>query len=136
MYSTYDIFDGLRELRSVVDTFFKDTPSLSRRFEFPYVNLHEDNNALTVRALAPGVKVEEMNIHLVDNGLIIEGEKKADYEQKPYIRKERSFGKFQKSIKLPFRVDVNNIQASMRDGILTVKLFKSEDAKPRRIEIK
>jgi len=136
MYTTYDIFDDVLNLRNLVDRFFSDTPSISRRYDYPYVNLYENGDNLEIRVLTPGVRVEDININLIDNSLVIEGDKKADYKDIPYIRRERDFGRFSKSIKLPFKVDVNNINATMKDGILIVKLVKSEEAKPKKIEIK
>jgi len=135
MYTTYDIFDDMLDLRNIINNYFTEMPVNRRRYEFPLVNLYEKDDAVEIKALAPGLRVEDINLQLIDNNLIIEGEKKSDYEDKPYIRKERYFGKLQKSIKLPYRVDVNNIQASFKNGMLYVKLAKSEDAKPKRIEI-
>ncbi len=82
-----------------------------------------------------GVKTENIDIHLINDSLVIEGEKKNDYEDKPYLRKERQFGPFKKSIKLPYRVDPNKIAADMKNGILMIRLSKSEEAKPKKIEI-
>jgi len=66
----------------------------------------------------------------------LEGEKKSDVQDKPYIRKERAFGKFKKAVKLPYRVDGDKIEAGLKDGILTVKLAKAEEARPKKIEIR
>jgi len=135
MYTTYDIFNDLLDLRGTIDRFFRETPSVSRRFDVPYINLYDQGDVLEIRALVPGLAPEDLNIQLIDNTVRIEGEKKSDYLDKPYIRKERAFGSFKKAVKLPFRVDPNSIQAAMKNGVLTVRLAKSEDAKPRRIEI-
>ena len=72
---------------------------------------------------------------LFRSSLVIAGEKKADYEEEPYLRKERFFGEFKKSIKLPYRVNHQSIRADLKDGVLTITLEKSEDAKPKKIEI-
>jgi len=132
---TYNIFDDALELRNLVDNFFRDVPSRGTYREYPYIDLYETGEGLQINAILPGVKPEEVSIELVNNSIIIEGEKKNDYTDHPYIRKEREFGKFKKSVKLPYRVDGNNVQAGMKDGILTIRLTKSEDAKPRKIEI-
>jgi len=136
MYTTYDIFNDILEMRNVFDDLFVETPLNRRRFDFPYINLYENGDLIEIKALAPGMKSDDISLQLIDNTLVIEGEKKIDYADKPYIRKERTFGKFQKSVKLPYRVDANNIQATFKDGVLLVKLAKSEDAKPKRIEIR
>ncbi len=132
---TYNIFDDVLELRNLVDNFFRDVPSRGASRDYPYIDLYETDAGLQISAILAGVKPEDVSVELVNNSIIIEGEKKSDYTEHPYIRKEREFGRFKKSVKLPYRVDAGNVQASMKDGILTLKLTKSEDAKPKRIEI-
>ncbi len=136
MYSTYDIFDELYGLRNIVDRFFTEHPVSTGRYDFPQVNMGEHDDTVEITALVPGVSQDSINLQLVDSSIIIEGEKKIDYREHPYIRKERSFGKFQKSVKLPYGVDHGRIEASLRDGILRIRLYKSEYAKPRKIEIR
>jgi HSP20 family protein len=133
---TTDVYDDLFELRNMVDRFFDDVPSRARRREFPYVNIYEGNDEVLVRAIMPGVEADGINIHLVDNSLVIDGEKKIDYSEHPYFRKERLFGTFSKSVRLPYGVDPDNINAEMKNGILSIRLARSEETKPRRIEIK
>ena len=132
---TYDIFEEVSQLKDLVDSFFNETPVKWRNREFPQIELYEGKEDLEIRALVPGIKIENMDIHLVNDSLIIEGEKKNDYEDHAYLRKERLFGPFKKSIKLPYRVDPNKITAEMKNGILVIRLSKSEEAKPKRIEI-
>jgi len=132
---TYDIFGDLFDLRNIVDKFFEETPSRLRRREYPFVRIYEGNDNLEVHAVMPGVDSKDLSINLVDNSLLIEGEKKEDYTDHPYIRKERLFGNIKKSVKLPYRVDTNKINASLTNGILTVRLSRSEDTKPKKIQI-
>ncbi len=136
MYTTYDIFDEISNVRSLMERFFSDNPVNPGRSEFPYINMYEHNDTVEITALMPGVTGDSLNLQLVDNSLLIEGEKKSDIEDKPYVRRERRFGKFQKSVQLPYKVEGNNIEAVLKDGILVVKLVKSEEARPRRIQIK
>ncbi|MDY6969595.1 MAG: Hsp20/alpha crystallin family protein [Spirochaetota bacterium] len=136
MYTTYNLFDNLLGMRNFMNNFFTEIPSSSRVREYPYINLYEKNDIINITVIAPGLKVADLNLELINNSLIIEGEKKSDYQDKPYIRKERKFGKFKKSVKLPFKVDENDVKAEMKNGILTITLNKSEDAKPRKIEVK
>jgi len=121
-------------MENIFDKFFNDIPARGVR-EYPYINLCEKGDELTLKALLPGVKTEALSIQLVNNNLIVEGEKGADYTDNNYLRKERSFGKFKKSVKLPFRVDPNKIEAELNSGVLTISLNKSEEAKPKKIEI-
>ena len=132
---TNSIFDEVFNLRDIVENFFNDPMVLTRNRAFPYVELSEKDEVLTLKALLPGVKSEDLNIQLMDTSLVIEGEKRSDYSESPYRRKERMFGKFKKSIKLPYRVEADKIEADLKNGILTIRLTKSEDAKPKQIAI-
>ena len=136
MYTTYDVFDDVVQLRDLVGRFFTEAPAVRRNVEYPYVNLKENNDEVMITALLPGAKADTLNIQLVDNSLVLEGEKKSDVQDKPYIRKERVFGRFQKAVRLPYRVDGNKIEAGLKDGILTIKLAKAEEARPKKIEIR
>lgn len=136
MYTTYDIFDDILGLRNEIGRFFREVPVRTRSLDLPYTNVYERGDEIEIHALTPGVQVGDLNLELIDNSLILEGEKKSDYSDKPYIRKERSFGRFKKSIRLPFRVDPDKVRATVKNGILVVTLVKSEDAKPKKIEIK
>jgi len=136
MYTTYDVFDDVVNLRNLVDRFFTEAPAVRRNVEYPYVNLRENNDEVVITALLPGVGVDSLNIQLIDNSLVLEGEKKSDVQDKPYIRKERVFGRFQKAVRLPYRVDGDKIEAGLKDGILTIRLAKAEEAKPKKIEIR
>lgn len=135
MFTTYDLLDDVADLRNWFDGFFNERPYLGRRADYPYVNLFENNDDINVAVIAPGVKAEDINLQLINNRLTIDTEKKSDYLDKPYIRKERNFGAFKKVVDLPYRVDPNKIEASMKDGILTVKLTRAEETKPKKIEI-
>jgi len=134
MFTTYDIFNNISEIRHTLDNFFSE--NYTRRIvDFPHVNLYEKDDTIDIAVLAPGEKVENIDLQLIDNSLRIEIDKKSDYRDSHYIRKERNFGKFRKSVMLPYRVDPNKIEATMKNGILRIKLVKSEDAKPKKIEI-
>ena len=136
MYTTYDVFDDVVNLRNLVDRFFTEAPAARRNVEYPYVNLRENNDEVVITALLPGVGVDSLNIQLIDNSLVLEGDKKSDVQDKPYIRKERVFGRFQKAVRLPYRVDGDKIEAGLKDGILTIRLAKAEEARPKKIEIR
>jgi len=122
----YDLFDLFND---VTITDFLHT-------EYPYINIYEEKEEVTVRAALPGMKAEELNIEIKNDILTIEGEKKQDYTENTYLRQERTFGKFKKTITLPYAVDAGKIKADLKDGILNITLPKSEDAKPKKIEIR
>jgi len=104
---------------------------------YPLVNLYDGRDAVIVTAELPGMTREKVGITFSDGVLTIAGnlEPLADVKDMAVIRQERSMGKFEKSLRLPAKVDQNKITASFTNGILTVTLPKTEDAKPRTIAI-
>ncbi|MCX8124730.1 MAG: Hsp20/alpha crystallin family protein [Spirochaetes bacterium] len=135
MFTTFDLLDDVLALRDMVDRFFDEVSTTRRRVEYPYINVYEKDDDIIVRAIAPGVSSSDVNVQLADNTLTIEMNRKEDYADKPYLRKEREFGTYKKSIKLPYYVDPDKVEASMQNGILTIKLTKHESVKPRKITI-
>lgn len=103
----------------------------------PALDLYEDKDNLIVRAELPGLKKEEIDISLHDGTLAISGERKQEkkLEDSQTSREERFYGKFQRSLGLPKAVNPNAVKASYKDGILTVTLPKTEEAKPRQIAV-
>ena len=130
---TYTIFDEMMDLINLFDGFFNERSEAGT--DYPYSAVYEGADDLEIRMVVPGVKPGDISIHLVDNSLVIEGEKKSDVTEERYLRRERAFGKFSRNIALPFRVNPEKIEAELKNGMLTVRLYKSEDAKPRRIAI-
>ena len=104
----------------------------------PQIDVKETKDAYEILADLPGLNKKDINISLQDNVLTLKGErryedKKEDQDRTYY---ERSYGSFCRSLRLPEKVEDKNIQAEYKDGVLHVTLRKSEDAKPRQIEIK
>ena len=104
----------------------------------PSVDIHEEKDIVTVKAEMPGLKKEDIDVSLHENQLILSGEKKGEGERKEngMRRSECFYGRFHRSITLPYAVDSSKIQANYRDGVLTITLPKSEHAKPKRIDVK
>jgi HSP20 family protein len=102
------------------------------------LDVSETDKAVEVRMDAPGIKAADIDIQLNNNVLTISGEKKEEKEEKgkTYHRVERSVGTFSRSITLPCSVKEDKIDAQYRDGVLTVSLPKTEDAKTRKIPVK
>lgn len=84
------------------------------------------------------MKKEDISVSLDQNTLTVSGERKQEEEKQEgqTYRSERYFGRFQRSITLPQPVDPNNIKASYKDGVLSIKLSKSPEAKRKQIEVK
>lgn len=138
-------FWQLNNLREEIDRLFE--PSLA---EFnrgaqqlmggwgPAVDLYEDKDNLVVRAELPGMKKEDIDISLHEGVLTVSGERKAETQPKAaeVYRAERFVGRFQRSLTLPTPVSADKVTAAYTDGVLTVTLPKTEEAKPKQIAVK
>jgi HSP20 family protein len=103
----------------------------------PPVDIYETDDALVLTAMLPGVSKDEVSIEVHNNTLMLRGERKpaSAVSDERYYRRECVYGPFQRSFVLPATVDQNQVQATYHDGILELRLPKSEAAKPRRIAI-
>jgi HSP20 family protein len=137
--------DPLRELEQLqrrMDRLFQNAFGLERSpwqvGVYPLVNISEDRDHLYVRAELPGVKAESLEITIQDSSLILRGERKIPTEEKPvnYHRREREAGFFRRVVALPARIQADKVEATCKDGILTIKLAKPEEVKPRKIQVK
>ena len=131
-------FDRLRQ--EVNQLFNLFTPGADPFFSrvYPAVNLTEEGNILLVRAELPGVNPESLDISVVEGKLLISGERKIEVEDKKtsYHRREREAGVFRRTMVLPLKVDSGKVSASMKNGVLTITLPKSEEVIPRKITVK
>ena len=136
MLTRYDIFDDIAGLKNLVDEYFTaHTPASIRMAEPPFVNIYEKGDTVTAVFQTPGVSIKEVDVKLVDANLTVSVSRNKEAGEKNHIRRERSFGNFSKTVRIPFRVNADSIKATLADGLLTVTLEKSEDAKPKRIMI-
>lgn len=103
----------------------------------PTVDVYEDQNGIVLEADLPGVKAGEFELAIENNVLTLKGERKFEKktEDGNYHRVERSYGSFTRSFTLPSTVDVNNVGADFKDGILKVTLPRREETKPRQIQV-
>lgn len=134
--------DQLSTLREEINRLF-DSPfgDLTRMELFngwaPALDLYEDKDNLVVKAELPGMKREEIEITVHDGTLSLSGERKyaeKNQDAEPY-RSERFFGKFHRTLALPKPVQTDKAKATYEDGILTVLLPKTEEAKPKQIQV-
>ncbi len=104
----------------------------------PAVDLEETEDAFKITAELPGMTKKDIKITLENNVLSISGEKKGEKEvkEKNYHRVERSYGKFHRAFELPGAVNRDKIEAEYKDGILSISVPKTEEAKPKQIEVK
>ncbi|HZM04413.1 MAG TPA: Hsp20/alpha crystallin family protein [Candidatus Saccharimonadales bacterium] len=100
----------------------------------PALDLYAEKDHLVVRVELPGLKKEDIEISLQNGFLTVSGERKRDDKREiATARSERVLGRFQRTVSLPAPVEADKIQATYTDGILTVTLPKSEEAKPKQI---
>jgi HSP20 family protein len=130
----------LSQLRDEVTRLF-DSPftTLTQGFNTwaPAVDLYEDKDNVIVKAEVPGMKKEDIDVSLHEGTLTISGERKLEEEKTEgeTYRSERFYGRFQRSVLLPTAVLADKVNAAYKDGILTITLPKSEEAKPKQIEV-
>jgi HSP20 family protein len=133
----------LSSLRDEIDRLF-DAPfaELARSSNLlsgwtPALDMHEDKDNVIVKAELPGMKKEEIEISLHDGTLSISGERKSEdkFEDAEVYRAERFVGRFQRTVNLPSAVNADKVKAQYKDGVLTVTLPKTEEAKPKQIDV-
>lgn len=97
---------------------------------FPTVDIFEDGNSVVVKAELPGMKKEDIEVNISDDIITISGEKKSEdkVEKKDYYRLERSYGSFTRTLQLPAETRTEDAKASFRDGVLEVRIPKTETA--------
>lgn len=136
-------FGRLSDLRDEIDRLF-DSPltELTRTSHLlsgwtPALDVHEDKNSFIVTAELPGMKKEEIEVSLQDGTLSISGERKSEtqHANAEVYRAERFFGRFQRTITLPATVAADKVKAAYKDGVLTITLPKTEEAKPKQIDV-
>jgi HSP20 family protein len=127
--------------RDFFDRFFEDftLPGVfSEETGFtPAFDVSETEDTLMVKAELPGMEEKDIDISLSDGILTIKGEKKQEKESDGghYHRVERRYGAFSRTMRLPTEVDTEKVNATYKDGVLSVTMPKTEKAKPRKIEI-
>lgn len=103
----------------------------------PAADIKETDNALFVQVELPGLAKEDIEVSLEANVLTVTGERRftKNESKETYHRMERFYGKFSRSFRLPRNVDAGSVSASFADGLLTLELPKTEEARPRHIAI-
>lgn len=127
-----------RDMERLTEGFTRGYARGSGAGVFPLINLTEDNDSYYIRAELPGMKADEIELSVTGDTISLSGERKIANEdtEAKYHRRERESGKFNRILNLPGQIKVEKVEASSVDGLLTIKLPKSEVAKPRQITIK
>ena len=134
-----DVYSGLSRLNRLMNEALGgvDGESVGSAWT-PTVDIREDREHVTIAMELPGVRPNDVKISLENNVLTIRGEKQQEEEQKDerWHRYERSYGVFERSFTLPSTVDPEQIEATADNGVLTVRIPKVEQAKPREIQVR
>jgi HSP20 family protein len=128
------------EMNRLFNSFF-DTPTppnggTARRW-LPAMDVVETDDHFVLTADLPGLGEEDVNIEIEENVLTVSGERKAEHEEKRegFVRVERSYGSFRRSLTLPEGVDAEAVSANFDKGVLEIRIPKPEQRKPRKVEI-
>ena len=144
--ATWDIVREMENLRREMDQVFRGlgmgrmpAPTFLPGLEFgeyPRINVSEDANNVYVEALVPGIEPQDIDLNVMKGTLTLSGERKEEFGERTWHRRERGTGKFLRAIELPVGVNPEGVDARYQSGILTVTLPRSEEAKPKKIVIK
>lgn len=104
----------------------------------PALDVYDDDNVITVEAPIAGIDPKKLSIEIEDNVLKLSGslEKKSEVDEKNYYRKEVRHGGFSRAVALPHAVDAEKAEAQYKNGVLTIRIPKREEAKPKSVNVK
>lgn len=131
-------------LREAMDRLFEESflrPGWFGATETPAavlpLDIYESGDKVVVKAAAPGVAAEDIEVTITGDVLTIKGEMKAEekVEKGNYLRQERRFGSFCRQVSLPAGVRTEGVQAAFKDGILTLELAKAETVKSKTVKV-
>jgi len=133
-----------REMNRLFDNFFQGYDVepfrlMEERFAgfTPTIDVREDDDAFTVKAEIPGINEKDIEVQVTDDTITITGEKKEEQEakDKDYYCMERSYGSFRRTIRLPKGIECEKVEASFKNGVLTITLPKTEEAQAKAKKI-
>jgi len=132
-------FPSLRkELDRLFEGFGLDIPFAAEGEWAPAMDITENQDAYTVKAELPGMDPKEIDVQVIGDILTVRGERKQEKEEKKenYIRTERVYGSFSRSVRLPSSVDAKGVEAKYTAGVLSIRLPKTEETRKKKIDIK
>ena len=117
---------------------FCTPPAIRISRGIPYIDLSETEDSIIVKAELPGVEPEDLDISITDDVLHIRGEIKQEItrDSESFHRTERTYGSFARSVQLPCRVEVDEVEASHREGVLRIIMPKCKPEKARSVKIR
>jgi HSP20 family protein len=138
----WEPFNDLVSLRDAMDRLFEDSFVRTGRVlglnpGMVPIDIYQQDGTIVVKAPLPGVRPEDIDVSVVGDTLTIKGEMKQEQQVKSenVIRQERRYGAFSRTVTLPTPVDTSKANASYENGVLTLLLPVSEEAKPKEIKV-
>jgi HSP20 family protein len=136
----FDPFRDITSLRDEMNRLFTRTlgeGSSAGSAWTPAVDIFDAADAIVLKAELPGLTPDDIDIEIDDNVLTLKGERRFEekVEEGRYYRVERAYGSFQRSVSLPQGVKPDEIKATFEHGVLTVRVPKAEEVKPRKIAV-
>ncbi|MGH2911386.1 MAG: Hsp20/alpha crystallin family protein [Solirubrobacteraceae bacterium] len=133
----WDPFAELGELRSRFDHIFEELTDGRERRWMPAIDVERENGNLVVRADVPGIKPDEVKIEVQNDILTVSGahEERKEEQDKQFLRRERRYGSFSRSMALPPGVDAKKIKAKTRDGVVEVTIPLPKETKKETVTI-
>jgi HSP20 family protein len=141
----YSPYGELVTLRDAMGRLFEDSfvsPLTWRQLDGemlnPAIDVHQTADEIIVTASLPGLKAEDVDITITGQTLAIRGEFKADesVSRDQYLYRERRYGTSHRQLQLPVRVQGDAANATFEDGVLTLRIPKAEEVKPRQVKVK
>ena len=131
-----DAFREMRRIQSEMNRLFQSASS-GWAGGFPAVNVYAGSEGAVITAELPGVKEDDLDITVHRDTITLRGERKPQAESgSAHHRRERGVGPFARTFSLPFQVDPDRVEATLRDGVLRLKLERHESDKPKRIAVR
>ena len=122
-------------MREALSQGFVPQDEMDPKFSFP-VDVLAENDSFILSALLPGMKAEDLDIQVTDETVTIQGQiGKDEKEDASYLLNERLYGHFSRSLRLPTALDSGKTEASMKDGVLTLRIPKAKEAVPHTIKV-
>lgn len=130
--------DPFALMRSMMRDFDRTFVPATSQAVFPAINMWQGDEAVAITAELPGIQPSDVEITVQDNVLTLSGERRAPDvpDDARWHRNERAFGKFSRSVRLPFPASDDRVEARFQDGVLRIIVGRPEEEKPRKIEIK
>jgi HSP20 family protein len=126
IHDLFDGFDGISTQRRRI------APS------YPAINVWADEDSVLITAEIPGIDSSDIELNVLNDTLTLSGSRQNEQlpEDARYHRQERRFGQFTRSLKLPYSVDVDNVEANFKHGVLEITLPRTEADRPKKISVK